>query len=309
MRAQVKWTIAALLVGAAQVNEARAQSVVQILGADFKNAAKDFAAVWTSPLRGTAKDYLIVGGVLAGAAAVSPLDDEVDRWAIRNRDRGVLDAIRPFRRGGSLYSINELGPYVAGLYVAGVAFNHRGIRDGIMGCASAYLANTTIRHQVVYRVIGRDRPETQKNPNDPGRTPTPPAQQGDQYDFNIPSDGYGQHSFPGGHVATMATCASFLSHRFEMGYVEPVLVGLVTVMGVGRLADRGHWLSDQVVGTAFGFAVGREVAGRQLKRRARARAAAAGDTTSRSTSDARSAPFTGVGAPDGSMLLGWQFRF
>ena len=285
--------------------EAPAQSVVQIVGSDVKHAAQDFAAIWTSPLRGTAKDYLIVAGVLGAAALVSPLDDEVDRWAIRNRDRGVLDAIKPLRRGGDFYSINAAAPYVAGLYVVGVATNHQGIRDGIFGCLAAYGANTTIRHQVLFRLIGRDRPEPIRNSEDPG-FPTPPAEHGDQYDFNVPSEGWGQHSFPGGHVATMATCASFLSHRFNMGPVEPALAVLVAAMGVGRIADRGHWLSDQVVGSAFGFAIGREVARRQLKRRDRARAAGATGASDPAQASG-SGPLLGYDA--NGTKVGWQVTF
>jgi len=303
--ARAWWLAGMAAVLALPVREATAQSVVQIVGHDVRDAAKDFAGVWTSPLRGGTKDYLIVAGVLGAAALASPLDDEVDRWAIRNRDRGVLDAIRPFRRGGDFYSLNKATPYVGALYVFAVATNNRRIRDGIFGCVAAYGANTTIRHQVLYRIIGRDRPEPNKN-IDPGETPTPPAQQGDQYDFTVPSEGWGQHSFPGGHVATMATCASFLSHRFQMGAVEPVLTGLVAVMGVGRLADRGHWLSDQIVGTAFGFAVGREVAKRQLKRRAaeQARATGPGAPSGESSGGAPflSTAFTGT-------RVGWQIQF
>jgi membrane-associated phospholipid phosphatase len=280
-----------------------AQSVVRMVGSDLKHAAQDFAAVWTSPLRGSTKDYLIAAGVVAAGAATSPFDDDADRWAIRNRDRGFLDAIRPFRRGGRFYSINDLTPYVAGLYVVGVATKHTGIRDGIFGCLAAYGANTTIRHQVVYRIVGRDRPETSKD-LDPGVAPTPPAEQGDQYDFNVPADGWGQHSFPGGHVATMTTCASFLGHRFKLGPVEPVLAGLVAVMAVGRLADRGHWLSDQVVGSAFGFAVGREVARRQLKRRS-----AAGTTASGADAESgvKGEPYVRRDAD--AVRVGWQVVF
>lgn len=282
---------------------ASAQSVVRMVGSDLKHAAEDFAAVWTSPLRGTTRDYLVAAGVLAAGAVVSPFDDEVDRWAMRNRDRGFLDAIRPFRRGGRFYSINDLTPYVAGLYVVGVATKHTGIRDGIFGCLAAYGANTTIRHQVVYRLVGRDRPETTKD-LDEGVTPTPPAEHGDQYDFNVPSEGWGEHSFPGGHIATMTTCASFLGHRFKLGPVEPVLAGLVAIMGVGRLADRGHWLSDQIVGSAFGFAVGREVARRQLTRQARARASGGGNAPG---SGAAGAPYMRRDA-DG-VHFGWEVTF
>lgn len=305
----MKWKQALLgcTLVAGMAHEARAQSVVQIVGSDVKHAAQDFAAIWTSPLRGSGKDYLIVAGVLGAAALVSPLDDEVDRWAVDNEDKGFLKAIAPFRRGGDLYSINKAAPYVAGLYVIGVATKHEGIRDGIFGCLAAYGANTTIRHQVVYRLIGRDRPETQKDVPE-GGTPTPPAQHGDQYDFRVPSDGWGDHSFPGGHIATMTTCASFLSHRFEMGLVEPVLAGLVGVMGVGRIADRGHWMSDQVVGAAFGYAIGREVARRQLKRRSEAAAKAASGAAIDTEASATGAPYMGYDR-NGATRLGWQVTF
>jgi membrane-associated phospholipid phosphatase len=260
----IRALLVALLIHLAPDASAGAQSVGKMALDDVTNAARDFGAIWISPIHGSRRDYLIAGGVLAGAAALSPLDDEVDRWAVRNRDRGFLDAIKPLRRGGAFYSLNKATPYVAGLYVVGLATKHRGIRDGIFGCAAAYGANTTIRHQVIYRVLGRNRPDTLRN-HPEGYVPTG-AKHGDQYEFNIPSKGYGDHSFPGGHVATMATCASFLNHRFEMGPVEPVLVALVAAMGVGRLADQGHWMSDQVVGVVFGYAVGREVARRQRRR-------------------------------------------
>lgn len=274
-----------------------------MVGSDFKHAAQDFASIWTSPFDASRRDWLIAVGVIGAGALVSPIDDDVDRWALRNRDQGVLDAIKPFRRGGSFYTVNKLTPYLAGLYVVGIATKHQGIRDGIMGCLSAYGANTTIRHQLVYRLIGRDRPEIYKNPGEDGLGPTPPAQQGDQYDFYIPAKTWGQHSFPGGHVANVATCASFFSHRFDWKLAEPVLAGLVVVMGVGRLPDRGHWLSDQVVGTVYGYAIGREVAQRQLARQRR-RAADAG--TSRNA-EPRGSPLMHVDG-DG-MLLGWSFRF
>ena len=281
-------------------SDAAAQSIGRMLVDDVSNAGRDFGAIWIAPFKGSARDYLIAGGVLAGSAALSPLDDDVDRWAVKNRDRGVLDAIKPFRRGGDLYSLNKATPYVAGAYVVALATKHRGLRDGIFGCAAAYGANTVIRHQVLYRLVGRNRPDTIRNRPE-GYVP-PGAEQGDQYEFNLPADGYGQHSFPGGHVATMATCATFLNSRFEMGVVEPVLVAAVAAMGVGRLADQGHWLSDQVVGTAFGYAVGREVARRQKRR------------LEREKSEARSteAPKGGnvyVGSGREGTKLGWSVTF
>jgi membrane-associated phospholipid phosphatase len=267
---------------------------------DVSWAARDMVSIWGSPFRASTDDWLRVAAVLGASAAVSPLDDEVDRWALRNRDRGVLDAIRPVRRGGDFYSLNKATPYVAGAYVVGLAIKHRGLRDGIMGCAAAYGTNTISRHQVIYRLIGRDRPDTVRRRAE--GTVGPPAQHGDQYRFSFPSDGWGAHSFPGGHVATMTTCATFLSSRFDMGYVEPALGVLVTAMGVGRIADRGHWLSDQMVGVAFGYAIGREVARRQLRRLDAEKGMA---TTS---SGALHEPFARPAAL-GGVDLGWRITY
>lgn len=286
--------------------EGMAQSVGRMALDDVTNAARDFGAIWVAPFRGAGKDYLIAGGTLVAAAALSPFDDNVDRYMVAHEGQGLLDALGPLRRGGDLYSLNKATPYVAGLYIVGLATKHRGIRDGIFGCAAAYSANTTIRHQVIYRLIGRNRPDTLRDhPED--YVPVG-AEQGDQYVFHIPARGYGDHSFPGGHVATMATCATFLSHRFQMGVVEPALVVLVTAMGVGRMADRGHWLSDQVVGVVFGYAVGREVARRQKQRLARERPNAASPERAESyESGGWSGPYLGNDA--NGTRLGWQLTF
>jgi membrane-associated phospholipid phosphatase len=294
--------LAAVLLAAPN---AGAQSVVKILAKDFENAGRDFVSIWASPFDASRKDYLIALGVLGAGAVVSPLDDNVDRWAVSNRDRGFLHAIKPFRRGGTFYTVNKVTPYLGGLYVVGVAINHQGIRDGILGCLSAYAANTTIRHQLVYRIVGRDRPETSKNVGGEGDpAPQPPAEQGDQYDFHIPAKNWGQHSFPGGHVANMATCAAFFGHRFDWKYADPVLAGLVAVMGIGRLPDRGHWLSDQVVGTAFGYAIGREVARRQLARLKKSSASATGGAE---PADAGAQFFMQPSVE--TVRLGWTVRF
>jgi membrane-associated phospholipid phosphatase len=275
-----------------------AQSVGRMVVDDVKRAGEDIWSVWLSPFRGDTRDYLMAAAVLGGSAALSTFDDDVDRWAVENRDRGFLKSLKPIRTGGDFYSLNKATPYVAGLYVVALATKHRGLRDGIFGCLAAYTAGTTLRHQVVYRVIGRDRPDTVRNRPE-GET-GPPAEQGDQYHFSVPADGWRSHSFPGGHVATMATCASFFSNRYDAKYIDPPLIALVAAMGVGRIADRGHWLSDQTVGIAMGYAVGKEVARRQRRRLAAERegAAAASDRSALMMSPS-----------DQGVVVGWRYTF
>jgi membrane-associated phospholipid phosphatase len=289
----------ALLLASVVSRPAGGQTVARMVIDDLKWVAQDVGAIWLSPFRGDASDYALAAGILGGSAALSVFDDNVDRWALANQDRGILKAIGPVRRGGDFYTLNQAVPIVGGAYVLALATKNRGVRDGIMGCAASYTAGTTLRHLVVYNVIGRDRPDTVRN--HPAGEKSPPARDGDQYHFSVPAHGWKDHSFPGGHVATVATCASFLMNRYDAPYIDIPLVALVGAMGIGRIADRGHWLSDQVVGIAMGWAIGKEVARRQLRRLADERAGA------------RAATMDGSGAifgpsPSG-VHLGWQLTF
>lgn len=277
---------------------ASAQSVGRMVFDDLKWVAQDVGSIWLSPFRGDARDYAITAGILGGSAALSVLDDNVDRWALANRDRGLLKAIGPVRRGGDFYSLNQAVPVVGGAYILALATKNRGLRDGIMGCAASYTAGTTLRHLVVYNVIGRDRPDTARSR--PEGTSGPPAREGDQYHFSVPADGWAAHSFPGGHVATVATCASFLMNRYDAPYLDIPLVALVGAMGLGRIADRGHWLSDQAVGIAMGYAIGKEVAHRQLRRLERERSNAPASLD-------RGGAL--VGPSENGVLLGWRLTF
>lgn len=303
MRIRTALLASALFVATAQA--AGAQSVGRMLVDDVKYAGQDMWAIWTSPVDGSGRDWLIALGAVAGSHALMPIDDDIDRWAVRDSASKLFDALKPFRRGGMLFQGHTLVPFAGAALIGGYVFKNQDIRDGMYGCAASWLSNNMLRHQVLYRFVRRERP----NPYKDG-PPTPPAEEGDQYDFGLSAGdtSWGHNSWPGGHVANIAACASFFNHRFEMGYAEPVLWALVAGVGVGRLADRAHWTSDQVLGAIFGYAIGREVALRQRKREERRReqegaaAAPAIPTSSRDGFYLVNDPVRGVG-------LGWQRAF
>jgi membrane-associated phospholipid phosphatase len=168
-----------------------------------------------------------------------------------------------------LYGGNSMVPVAGAVLIAGYITKDQNIRDGIFGCAASYAANSQLRHQIFYRFINRRRPVPGKD----GGDTIPPAQHGDQYDISISmrDSSWGNNSFPGGHVANIMACATSLSTRFDLGAGEPLLYGFAAAVGVGRIIDRGHWASDQLVGVVFAYAIGREVAMRQRKRLERSR--------------------------------------
>ena len=117
---------------------------------------------------------------------------------------------------------------------------------------SAWGSQSLVR-KGVYLVVGRRRPET--SPNDPN-------------EWTFPGKGDWQmHSFPAGHFANAMACATYWNNRFHLGVAGYAAYGLAAAVGVGRLADRGHWTSDTVIGGILGYAVGKEIARRSLRRK------------------------------------------
>jgi hypothetical protein len=295
---------AALLLLSAAGPAAAQKSVLGMIGKDIEHAGRDFAAVWLAPFDARAQDLAAGIFVLGLGAAVSPADDDIDRWAVRNANSSAFDVLEPVRKGGFLYSGGALAPVAGAAYIIGIVTKKQGWRDAIMGCGATWLSNNTMRHQVLYRFIGRERPDSSR-----GREANwPAAQPGDQYNIKLNDwDGapWGMHSFPGGHIANIAGCASFFTNRFDWGFVEPILYVFTGAVYVARLVDRAHWNSDQVVGTAFGWAIGREVAHRQLRREAARRAT----TANGSASAAPPSDGLYLTRTSDDVRVGWQIRF
>jgi hypothetical protein len=282
------------------------KSVFGMIGKDIEHAARDIGAVWLSPFDADVRD-LLAGVVVVGAgAAVSPLDDDIDRWAVRNANS--FDVLKPFRKDGVLYGGGRLAPVAGVLYVTGIVIKNQKLRDGITGCGATWLSNNVLRHQVLYRLVGRERPDPTR-----GTSPPPGAEPGEQYRFDIPNnnvdlttnDDWGWNSFPGGHIANIMGCASFFNNRYDFGFVEPILYAFAGAIWVARLADRAHWNSDQLVGTVFGYAIGREIAKRQLKREA--------DRAATATAGSSAIPVSREGLyfvrTSDAVRLGWQLTF
>lgn len=217
---------------------------------DFRNVGKDVWAVWTSPFDASKKDWLITAGAL-GAFGVSMVADQaVSDWAIRNADRGFLDALGPVRRGGWLFSGKYVVPPVAAAYVVGIATKNQDLRDAVTGCMSSWGAQSVVR-KAIYATVGRARPDTM--PDDPQH-------------WDLFEGSWNMHSFPAGHFANAMACATFWDKRFDLGPASVLVYGLAGAVGIGRFADKAHWFSDTVLGGVLGYAVGNEIARRSLKR-------------------------------------------
>ncbi len=264
-----------------------AQIVAQAVAHDFRYGVADMWHIWTAPFHASARDWRDVG-LVVGAAGISAFADRgVDRFVAGHPRSFAVRATQPFRerRGFKPADFGTgriLLPVSGALYVTGIASGSRALRDAGMGCAAAQQSNSVIRH-LTYEVVDRERPSVAG---------------ADPYRVRFPGGDWNHHSFFAGHVANAFACASYASERFDLGLVEPLLYAGATGVGLARMADRRHWLSDTVLGVAFGYATGRSVALRQKRRLGDERSAA---------SEPRSRFYTA--ASSDALTIGWTATF
>jgi membrane-associated phospholipid phosphatase len=249
--------LCALVLPASAKAQFRADSAKR----DVQRLVGDMWSVWTSPAHANARDMEGVAAVLALSAAAAAGDEPLHKWMAAHEDSWPMRLLHPLREEAR-YPAYEMGsgqyllPLSTALYLAGTAGRSRGLRDAGLGCAAAHLTSAGAR-DIVYLLIQRDRPR--ESPDDPFRFRFP-GQTGWNYrEWNW-------HSFFSGHIANSMGCASFLSHRFHLHAAEPLAYTFVSAIGLGRVADGRHWLSDTVVGALFGYATGRTVSARMLAR-------------------------------------------
>jgi membrane-associated phospholipid phosphatase len=198
------------------------------LGALVHTTAEDFLAF---PKRRSTWVILGIGAGLAGLA--HPADTELNSHIVGSRNSGRFFA--PGKWIGAAYTQvgASVGLYVVGRYILPPAAGEpRTNKLSHLGfdLLRAQIVSQTFVHALKYS-IRRDRPTGECC------------------------------SFPSGHAATAFAAASVLERHFGYRAAWPTLAA-ATYVGVSRLHDNRHYLSDVLFGAAVGTATGWTIVGR-----------------------------------------------
>jgi hypothetical protein len=222
-------------------------------GRELNNGVKDVLNVWSAPARADQGDVAGIVTLVGGTGVALLADEAVLAWLRRNPESIPVRILTPFREGRPLNMLGRsyfLVGTSAVLFIAGAIDDDVDLRNAGRGCATSVAATTFSRH-LIARMLGRTRPRDNR-----GAFVLRPFAWGD----------WKMRSFPGGHGANAMACVTFVNRRFDLGAAEPVLYGLATAVGVGRMADEAHWTSDTVFGLGYGHAIGRDIALSQQRR-------------------------------------------
>jgi membrane-associated phospholipid phosphatase len=212
-------------------------------GSVFSTAASDGCrtgrVTWhllQAPFRGTAKDYAVAGGIVAGIAALSTLDRTVrhvadssgGQWAENVSDIGYF------------YQRTDLTFVVAGaFYIAGLTTNEPSLRRTGQEIIESFCLSG-LGSQLVKHMIGRKRPFAENGP----------------YRFAGPNGNDMDQSFPSGGTGVAFSLSTVLSSEAKSLPVSIALYSLAAATAFQRLHRDRHWFSDTLGGAVWGTVVG-----------------------------------------------------
>ena len=218
-----------------------------LLGSDLKQE-------FTAPFHFTLKDWRTVGAVAIVGGALFLVDEPVQRYALRLRDSSVTvrNVSKDVTRFGGSYEAYIL----AGLGAYGFIFKNEKIKTTTLLATQAYITGAAME-SFLKLLSGRQRPYYY-NPREIEVEPK----------FHGPFSSYGKDingnkinsSFPSGHT-TVAFAAATV---FAMEYKDRPLVPLIsysaaTLIGLSRITENKHWITDVFFGGVLGYFTGRLV--------------------------------------------------
>ena len=213
----------------------------------------DIKQQWTAPFRATSREWLGIGGFAAvTTGAILFADKPVNKFAVNQirTNRSVVSASTYVTNFGGLYETYTL--VALGAY--GVLFKKDKEKTTTLLATQAYLTGAAIETVLKY-LTSRQRPSyydavTGKNSH---------VFHGPFYHF-LKKDNSSFESFPSGHTTVAFAAATVFAMEYREYRLVPIIAyGAATSIGLSRIVQNQHWISDVLVGAALGFLTGRQV--------------------------------------------------
>ena len=191
-------------------------------------------------------------------AATTFLDEPANRYSENlSENNPAIGSISSYvtRFGGDFeaYTLLGLGTY-------GFIFKNEKIKTTTLLATQAYITTGAMERLLKF-LAGRQRP----NYIDPKTNENEPTFHGPFFQFKKDENGdkitnSAYSAFPSGHSAVAFAAATV----FAMEYSKTPVVGIIsysaaTLIGLSRLTENRHWLTDVLSGAALGYLCGKQV--------------------------------------------------
>jgi membrane-associated phospholipid phosphatase len=197
----------------------------------------DTGDILTSPARWDKTDWLKASLITGVAVGLYTQDDKI-KTSVQNDKNTTKDDLSSAAK--KLFRLTL--PAMVGLGVYGfVAPDEKAKTTFLLSTESFVITGVFV--QTLKYSTGRHRPDT-----------------GDPHDTWSGFSSKGEyHSFPSGDASTAFAIASVVASEYDNMIVPPLVYGISTFIGLGRVYTNGHWASDVFVGSAIGYFTGKAV--------------------------------------------------
>jgi len=202
----------------------------------------------TGPFNSSKKTWIKVGAAALIEGGLLLLDKPVQQEAVRiMRDKpGVQKVSSYITQFGGLYEVYTLAAF--GVY--GFVFKNEKFRTTTLLATQAYITGGIMQSALKY-LSGRERP----NYIPPGAAQPSPTWKGPFADL-----GSTNSAFPSGHTTVAFAAATVYAMEYKKHIIFPIIAySAASLIGLSRITENRHWISDVFAGAALGYVTGRQV--------------------------------------------------
>jgi len=199
------------------------------------------------------KDWANLGKFAIVFGALSLADEQVQQRAVRFREnKGLRNVSGVVTQFGGSYEVYLL----LGLGSCGYIFNNEKLQTATLLASQSYITSG-VMSAIIKTIAGKQRPIY----IDPNTNEAEPVFHGF---FHVARDMNGKKinvsSFPSGHTTAAFSVATVFAMEYkDKPWVPIIAYSGATLIGLSRITENKHWISDVFAGAALGYLSGRQV--------------------------------------------------
>jgi membrane-associated phospholipid phosphatase len=240
-----------------QLNNINASAYNQTTKITFKNyfalGFSDLKQEVTKPLHMTGKDWRNLATFAVIITAAGFADEPVQKFAVHltSNNPGLLRVSQNVTYFGARYEMLTLATVAA----YGFIFKKSKMVTTTLLATQAYLIGSAIENTLKF-FTGRTRPTYYA----PGVEPEPKFMgPGFLWHAHV-NGGYQRSSFPSGHTTVAFAAATVFASEYRNTAAIPIIAySAATLIGLSRLTQNAHWLTDVIAGATNGFLAGKNI--------------------------------------------------
>lgn len=214
----------------------------------FTLLGTDFSQEVTGPFHTPTRSWHKVLGFTVIEGGLFLVDKPVQRYAqdLMNRNsqfRGVSHYVTNFGLSYEVYTLAAFG-------LGGWVFNRPKMRTTTLLATQSYLVAGAVQELTKF-LTGRQRPIYLRD----GSEHPSPSFRGPAFSLK-----HGSSSFPSGHTTAIFAAATVYAQEYRnFKWVPYVSYTAATLVGLSRLTENKHWISDVFAGAGLGYVTGLQV--------------------------------------------------